>query len=267
MLLVAGGAGVSTENAVPGCAISRFPRSLSLRHRAQYAEPMHPRRLVAPLAAILVLLTVGCGPGDSDPAATPSDTPSATASATAAPEPEPADPAPPTSELVLTNTGLGPLVLGMNPADSAMIVAEPFACYDGGESFDNWVAAPSYADITTQRGDPGRPFIVGTIDGATVPAIIVLDMTIATESGLRIGSSLADVLAAPGTVEGETRDPWRRFLIPGEPGTIVIDVAAAADPTYWGTLQDTVTGLAVVDTSVLSIGAPGFHGVNPSPCT
>ena len=195
---------------------------------------------------------------------TPTATPTLTPPATAAPAPD-ANPTPPVGELVLSATGLGPLLLGMPAASSPMIMLELQTCIDDGPTFESWES--TYPDSPDVHGNPAPPFVVGTITADTVEVITVLDPQIRTTGGTRLGDTLEQFLAAhPEAVEGESREPWRRFLIVGAAGTVVVDVAVASDPAYWGEFEGRVVGLnAVVATR--SIGSPGFHGMNPSPCT
>jgi len=124
------------------------------------------------------------------------------------------------------------VLLGMSPGVSPMLVAESESC----------------------------------VEGDAVPIITVLDPAIRTTGGIGLGSTLEEVLAAhPEAVEGASREPWRRFLIEGTPGTVVVDVAVASDPASWGALQNTVTSLNALIPSG-PIGSPGLHGMNPSPC-
>lgn len=225
---------------------------------------MKPHVSVVAIPALALLLLAGCIPGE--PMAAPSSVPpsSAPISATATPTPTPsASPSaspvpiatrPSLEELILSFDGLGPLRLGddpsmYDPATSIVELGEPGWCGD---------APPLWEAVFPDRpfGNGFRAFDIRVRD-VGIEAIIVVSPKVTTVEGLRVGAPLADMLAIYPTAEFVgTQAQQDRYVVRGEPGTLLLDVANGIGGEY---------GLVFaigVQASELSIPSPSYSGVN-----
>lgn len=158
---------------------------------------------VAAAAAVATLTLAACSGGSVITPSSPSPSPTATAAASPAPSPSPSrtatwvDPYPNIEDLVLTTSGLGPLALGVDIATNpgaAMVQFVANACYS------------EEMGITEGRLDrwednyPGSPFHVDGNDMG-LDRIDVVAPEITTDTGIHIGSTLAELQAAYPTLE------------------------------------------------------------------
>ena len=211
-------------------------------------------------AAGLILFT-GCAP---EPPESPS---SSTESEPSGSEPvvEPmAPPAP--GDLVLRPDGLGTLVIG-EPAPAAddptaMIVFDDDACVSevsgiapGDPNAGAWVPIPLY----DAGPEGGGIFGVGVSDAGLIEGVQVFGLDeIPTEEGIRVGSTVAELLAAYPGIAGPSGGAGlsQFYLVDGTGGRLVIEVAVEDPelPGYWEPeLVDTVLGMTAVPS-----GTPGF---------
>jgi hypothetical protein len=204
-----------------------------------------------------------------EPAPTPS--PSASSSVpTTAPTSSPTPvgsptPTPDPQALVLSSTGLGPLLIGMPAAESTLIAPTTTNCgVEGGEEFTDWRTTLPSSSNNAQEIEK-EVFRVGVDDEGIVYGISVRDASITTPWGVGIGSTLDDVLAIPGVVEGPSAAVWHRLIVPGSPGTVIFDIGDNPDPTYWGDWQGKVTYIQVLADDRV-VPPPNMHGPFPGAC-
>ena len=188
------------------------------------------------VAALAVTLTgcLGTGPAPS-PSSSESTTASATPEPSATPTPEPTKPA--TSELILSPEGLGPLVIGSAPPASnpALDIAifDPDHCaawVADGYAPGKWV--PNYEPSAS--ADVVGPFAL-LVDGGTLQGLEVFSSEIKTKTGIHIGSSRDELLAAyPGGFEtvlaGFASDV---YVLRGTHGKLLLEVLSDREPGYW----------------------------------
>ncbi|ANJ25860.1 hypothetical protein [Agromyces aureus] len=152
---------------------------------------IHPARILG--AAVVVLTLAGCAPtagADPAPSPTPSAAPVETPSETPTPMPEPVviDPAD-VSTWVISGQGIGPLTRGAAYPD----VIAPLTSYTA----DEW--CPGIVGLV---GEDAPGFTLALNDDRTVRALWVssaVDPALpvpATESGIRVGSTKAELDAA-----------------------------------------------------------------------
>jgi hypothetical protein len=189
---------------------------------------MRPKGVAVAVLAVSMVLA-GCTPtADSAvPTATPTVAPTPTPSPTVEPTRPPVPSKPRVSDLVLTPDGLGPLALGVAPPETTpaldVLVWDADRCAaEGGQ----WV--PNYAEPF--------PFEVGVRDGV-VSRIDVWMGPIATDTGVRRGSSLAALLEAyPDgfTAVNEAGHTSDVYIVNGRVGQLLIEVATDDRfPGYW----------------------------------
>lgn len=224
-------------------------------------------RRVSALSAVTaagLLLLVGCTPEPVEPAASPTPTSTLEAEPTPTSTPEPTEP-PARADLVLRPDGLGTLVIG-EPAPApddptAMIVFDDDLCVSdisgvgpGDPGAGAWDAIPLYAGP-----EGGRIFVVGVSDAGIVEGVQVYGLDdIPTDEGIRVGSTVDELLAAYPDIAGPSGDSSisQFYLVDGPGGRIVFEVAIE-DPDiapYWEPeFSDTVLGMTAVPS-----GTPGF---------
>lgn len=186
----------------------------------------------APLLAALLLLTA-CGPGAVTPSGSPSDDPSAASTTSATPTPIPTS-RPALGDLALGPDGFADLPLG-SPASSdpalSLVSFDPAGCSGAGL----WSAHPSYVSSDPDVYGVGTAFTVtDAASGGPTGTITRIDLNAAdipTTAGIRFGDGRASVQAAyPGAavIDAGLTDV---YLVPGETGQLLIEVAS--DPSYW----------------------------------
>lgn len=213
--------------------------------------PIHTRRsttrsrcLVLAFGASLAVVVTGCGAPD-EPAASPSPSsslttpsPGPTSGPTPGPTPSPAATVdrPPVDALVLRTSGLGPLTIGVAPETNpgaAMILFDPDVCAGVAEASDprgpgRWVAA--YPPFVDADGNERPQFWVDANEADGVYWIDVVDPAISTTTGIRVGSTLAELQAAyPGLVEGTPGPASQPWWVADDAGILVFEVSAGAD--------------------------------------
>lgn len=146
------------------------------------------------------------------------------------------DARPAADTLVLSTAGLGPLTIGlapeMNPG-AAMIVFHPNECADQsdptGRGPGRWVA--NYPPFVDAEGNEHPQFWVDANETDGVYWIDVIDPEIQTTTGIRVGSTLADLQAAyPELVAGTpgpTSQPW---WVSEPAGTLNFEVSDGQSP-------------------------------------
>ena len=227
------------------------------------------------VALAMVVALSACVPGEPTPTSTPgasTSTSSATPSASSPPTLPPSStltptvaPPPESQALVLSADGLGPLRIGMAGADSSMLTSSTTDCgVDGGTLYTRWESTLSTSTDNALES-PKSVFSAGIDATGTVFGITAIEASITTPLGVSIGSTLDEVLAIPGISEGPSGGVWRRFVLPGDPGTLVFDVGDNPDPNYWGWWQNRVTYVSVLSAE-LSVPSPSMHGMFPGPC-
>jgi hypothetical protein len=221
-----------------------------------------PRGTVA-LALGCLLLLAGCAPDPVVPEETPTVSPTLEASA----EPTPVVAGPPApDDLVLRVDGLGSLVIG-EPAPApddpgAMILFDVDVCVSdasgvgpGDPGAGAWVGIPLY--VAGPEG--GSLFGVEVDEAGIVQGVQVFGLDeIPTEAGIRVGSTLDELLAAyPGiSSPGGGSGISQFYLVDGPGGRLVFEVAAEFGGVvgYWDpALLGTVLGMTAVPA-----GTPGF---------
>ena len=241
-------------------------------------RPDRVRRGAGLLALALGLALMGCGamdeptpdsksPRTSSTSVEPTPTPTPTAKPTSPAEPEPAEPtsAEPTTgptALVVSTAGLGPLTVGLPPETNpgaALIALDPQACSE--DAMWSGEGDPGRWSATTEPemldGWPRPLFRVAAAD--VVEWIDVVSPTLATESGIHVGSTAADLLAAyPDLVEGTAGPVSRVWWVTDDAGTLVFETQDDRDG-----LQPTGTPETVILMRVLAPGIdPDFATAN-----
>jgi hypothetical protein len=183
------------------------------------------------IAAFAVLALTACDPGAGLlPTPEPSD--SVTATPTPTPTPTPVA-APALADLVLTANGMGTLVFGEPPSSEPalqMIAEDPAACSEfypvGSAEATRWRPIAEYVV-------GGIPTFGVTVTDGNLERIDLYDSTIPTDGGIRVGDTLASLLAAhPGAsvVHSGLTDI---YVVTGEHGTLQIEVARDEGSGYW----------------------------------
>jgi hypothetical protein len=209
------------------------------------------RTLIA--VSVATLLLAGCAADEPAPIADPP-----AASETPTPTPEPTQPA--LADLVLSPDGLGPLAIGEAPvaADPALdvIVFDDDYCQqyvDDGRLDDagKWIA--NYEPALS--GTPFDPFSV-LVENDIVSTVSIGSPEIVTAEGIGLGSSRADVIAAYPDAEITHGFASDAYVIDGEHGRLVVEVATEEmigliDESVYPV--DKVGSLRVIDPSVKEI--------------
>jgi hypothetical protein len=178
-------------------------------------------RSVLALGTVLALSGCGGQGGAAPPASTPAATdvvttaPSVTATPTPSPSTAPGvtlDAHPALGDLVISTSGLGPLLVGSPPAGNpgaGMIAWVPGAC-PGSDPSGRW-SASGYPDDLNYLAEPAAPFRLAA-DDSSVSRVDVMGSSPATATGVHIGSPLTDLQAAYpdllGPYEGATSRVW-----------------------------------------------------------
>ena len=193
------------------------------------------RLVVAGLVAAAVLSLGACA---SEPADSPSPSPTSTQPPSPTPSAEPTRPT--LDELRLSPAGLGYLTVGApvpeTPSDVAIVEFDPRGCLSD--------------ESPLVEGDPGagfwkplypedRPFQVVTENRVQTAPIINIQVgspSVATDAGIRIGSTLDEVLAVyPGTTV--VADPLltKVYVVDAPAGMLAFEIANAVDAPegYW----------------------------------
>jgi hypothetical protein len=200
------------------------------------------------IAAAAVLALTACDP----PGPSTSPTPEASETVTATPTPTPTPVvAPALADLVLTADGMGTLVFGEAPsADPAlqMIAEDPAACSEfapaGTPEATRWRPVAAYL----AGGD--IPFGVSVAEG-TLERIDVFGSAIPTDGGIRVGDTLAALVAAHPDASIVHTGITDIYVVTGDHGTLQIEVATPESTGYWPAadlghvvfLHATVTGI------------------------
>jgi hypothetical protein len=199
------------------------------------------------MAALLLAACAPTSAPDEEPTAGGAPRPSATASPTPAPDPEPPEP-PDVLDLALTTEGLGTLRFtdALEGAPTDMVRFDPEFCTDartgqpygiapGSELAGLWVPLERYG--TWRAGYTEAPFGVA-VEGTTPVRIDLVGGVLATEAGIRMGSSDDEVHAAyPGAavLEQGLSDV---VVVEGSAGRLLIEIARDRDiPGYWDAAQ------------------------------
>lgn len=209
--------------------------------------------------AIAVTLTIVFWPRaasfDGAPMPVPSRTASATPSASPTPTPTPTAEGspPPLSALVLTESGLGDLRLGVDPAVTAgpasIAVFRTLEC--GGYEESGWAA-----NYTEQW-----PFGLAASAGEGLVGIQVRSSEITTDRGIRVGMSLDSVLAAyPEALPLSEGGYIHRYGFATDSGTWSVDVWMGDDQKYRQALSILITNVA----NVSELGRPSYHALGLS---
>jgi hypothetical protein len=185
-----------------------------------------------------------------------------TPSPTGTPEPTTTTPAirPAITDLVVTPTGLGPLVVGQPvpdvPADAAIVAWNPTYCVEEPAAPTEpyagaWLSV--YGPSPLGYSGPGEPFVTVTEDGlqgGVVGAIRVLGSQLATEEGIAPGSTRAQLEAAYPSFDSIVRGPLSDvYVINGSDGGALwfeVSNAGTPDPDYWESFVDLVLWINIV---------------------
>jgi hypothetical protein len=222
---------------------------------------------------VLVGLLSGCAEEPSPPAssspspsasASATDEPTATATSTptGTPTPTATEPAsrPALTDLVVTPTGLGQLVVGepvpAEPADAAIVAWNPTYCVEQPATPDEpyagaWLSV--YGPSPLGYSGPGEPFVTVTEDGlkgGVVGAIRVLGSQLETAEGIAPGSTRAQLEAAYPTFDSIVRGSLSDvYVITGAGGGALwfeVSNSGTPDPDYWESFVDRVLWINIV---------------------
>lgn len=197
---------------------------------------MRHLRLLGAAAALAVVLT-GCAAPAPEGAAPPKPTTTATAKPTATPTSTSTASAAPTKpaldDLIVSSSGLGPLVLGAAPpvTDPALdvLVIGSVTCDPGSTPITGvWLA--NYPDGTTLGGKVTSPFQVAVNDGGAISRIDVRLAGPHTDRGIQIGSTAEEVVAAyPDASEIVDFERALVYAVRGPTGTLLIEMDTRDD--------------------------------------
>lgn len=180
------------------------------------------------LALVIAATLAGCSAADIPAEAGDSASLSAEP-ITASPEPSPSvSGQPQLADLVLSPEGLGPLAIGLplpvEDPSTAVVVWNGDNCAGDGEWVANYPSAPVF-------GGTDKPFsfaVSGKDDPLTY--VIVWSNSIATAEGVRVGSSLSDLIAAYPTAARTAALTSDLYVVTGVSGNLVFEVATQFDP-------------------------------------
>ena len=221
------------------------------------------RTRVAVAGAALLIALSGCSPmpsADGTQSGSVTDPPSASST----PSPVPTRPA--LSSLTIGTEGIGELVIGQpvpsGDPDTALVRWDENAC-DGGSSPAAWVAA--YPDVTPGPWGGPWPFGISTegqVRTAPIGFILVTAPGIATEKGIRVGSTRDQVLAAYSSTLTATPGPLSTtYSLLGSAGRLQIEVPFGTSGAASG--SDTVAALSTIPASAAPFTMAGSDGGAP----
>lgn len=241
---------------------------------------MRVKSRIAPALLLFVLPLTGCvpavGPAAGGPSASATPTPSRTPNATPTPTPTASEAPvaevtrPSLSDLVITVDGLGPLEYGQAPPDgdpeTDVLVYDDDYCNVNGVVSGTWI--PPYPGVPSVFRAEEAPFIVSVQDGV-IEEIAVVSPDIATDRGVRVGSTLAEVQAAyPDAYDGapDTNDV-ALYTIEGPDSRLVMELLLGAYGSSFG-VTDAVWNIRVepLGTPIQRLAGTD-SGINACPST
>ena len=227
-------------------------------------------------AALLVTLAAtlaGCTSQPSADGPGPESSPTSSATSPAAPATRLA-----LSELVVSPAGVGPLLVGQpvadEPEESAVVTWDPTGCITAGvPAVEGEPWSGYWRSAYEDAGNPDdRTFTVVTKDGVEdgpIARVIVYGDELATEEGVRVGSTVDEVLAAyPDAVVQPGPAVSRLYVVEGATGSLSVEVAIDSPelPGYWDAAQiDTVLWMVVFDASDEVTAAAASDTIGPCP--
>ncbi len=203
--------------------------------------------LFATVSVATLALLVGCTPA---PLPAVSEAPSSTPEASAASvEPTAPPTRPALGDLTLSTEGLGRLVLGQAPETDpalSMVTFDPVGCTDDATGYGfgivagdplagGWFIDPSY-EVPPSPNDSGEPFGVAVDTSGALSRIDLYTDDIATDAGVRLGDTRADVVAAYPSALVINEFLTDIYAVSSPTGILQIEVAARDTPEqddYW----------------------------------